>query len=459
MKYISTRGETEPMGFQDAVLTGLAPDGGLLVPEHIPDVSDKLDAWSSLGYADLAYEVLRLYTDFEDEELRGIVNRAYSTFRHEEVAPIVKAGPVHILELFHGPTLAFKDMAMQFLANVFEVVLAKREETLNILGSTSGDTGSAAIHGVRGKERIRIFMMHPDGRTSPLQALQMTSVLDDNVFNFAVDGTFDDCQGIMKSIFRDVDFKQKYKLGAVNSVNWCRVLAQVVYYFWAGLKMRRETGCERVRFAVPTGNFGNILAGFYATQMGLPVSKLVLATNENDILARFFNARDYQRADVVKTLSPSMDIQAASNFERFLYYRLDQDTGKIARTMRATEAGEGFSLELAPGHALDDLFVAGVGDTEDTLHRIREWAFYYDYILDPHTAVGVHVGLQHVHDAEPMVCLATAHPAKFPAALKGALGEEATHPVLEALKGGETRCQNAPNEEQVVRDAIESVVG
>jgi len=461
MNYISTRGETAPMGFQDAVLTGLAPDGGLLVPETIPDVRDRLEAWADLSYQDLSFEVLRLFTDFEDDDLRGIIERAYATFRVPEIAPVVEAGPVRILELFHGPTLAFKDMAMQILANVFEVVLAKRDAQLNILGSTSGDTGSAAIHGVRGKERIHIFMMHPDGRTSPLQALQMTSVLDSNVHNMAVDGTFDDCQGIMKSIFRDVSFKEQYTLGAVNSVNWCRVLAQIIYYFYAGLKVQRETGAKRVRFAVPTGNFGNILAGFYAAQMGLPVGKLILATNENDILSRFFKSRDYSRAGVVATLSPSMDIQAASNFERYLYYRLDRDAAKVATVMRATEAGEEFDAGIdpyAPHHA-DVLFTAGSGDTAATLHRIREWKFYYDYVLDPHTAVGVHVGMQHLHPDEPMVCLATAHPAKFPSAIEDAIGEAAVHPVLDALKGGKTRCVKLGNDESAVRKIIEETVG
>ncbi|MFT5496242.1 MAG: hypothetical protein ACI9TH_001640, partial [Kiritimatiellia bacterium] len=264
MRYISTRGKTEPMGFMDAVLTGLAPDGGLLIPESIPDVSSELDAWADLNYPDLAFEVFKRFTDIPEADLRGLVDRAYSTFHHPEIAPVVQVGDVYVLELFHGPTLAFKDMAMQFLSQVYDYVLEQRDETINILGATSGDTGSAAIHGVRGKERIRIFMMHPKGRTSPLQEKQMTSVLDDNVFNLAVDGTFDDCQLIMKSIFADVDFKTEHRLGAVNSVNWCRVLAQIVYYLWAGLKVMKANGAERVRFAVPTGNFGNILAGYYA---------------------------------------------------------------------------------------------------------------------------------------------------------------------------------------------------
>ncbi len=229
ISYISTRGQTAPMGFQDAVITGLAPDGGLLIPESTPDIQDELEAWAELSYQDLAFEVFRRFTDIPGEDLKDLVTESYTTFREEEIVPVVKAGPLHIAELFHGPTLAFKDVAMQFLSNVFEYILTRRNRHLNILGATSGDTGSAAIHGVHGMEHISIVMMHPDGRTSPLQEKQMTSVLDDNVFNLAVDGTFDDCQYIMKTIFTDVAFKEKFSLGAVNSVNWCRVLAQIVY--------------------------------------------------------------------------------------------------------------------------------------------------------------------------------------------------------------------------------------
>ena len=456
MQYTSTRGETAPFGFQDAVLTGLAPDGGLLVPERVPDVSAELERWAGLDYPDLAFEVLGRFADLEPEALRGVVDRAYATFRHPEVAPVVEVGPVRILELFHGPTLAFKDMAMQVLANVFEHLLAARGQRLNVLGSTSGDTGSAAIHGLRGRERTAVCMMHPDGRTSRLQALQMTTVLDANVHNLALDGTFDDCQRIMKAIFRDVDFKARHHLGAVNSVNWCRVLAQIVYYFWAGLRTLRDTGAARVRFAVPTGNFGNILAGFYAARMGLPVGKLVLATNENDILARFFHHRDYSRRDVVKTPSPSMDIQAASNFERFLHHRLDGDTDETARVMRAGESGQPIAPVLPGDHDMDELFTAGSGDTAQTLATIARHARDHGYTLDPHTAVGVHVAEQHLHDDEPMVCLATAHPAKFPDAIEQATGARPTHPVLEALEGAETRCVRIPNDEAAVRDYLEA---
>jgi threonine synthase len=319
------------MGFQDAVMEGLAPDGGLLLPDRLPDVSDQLAYWATLSYQDLTFEVLRRFVDLPAEDLKGLIRRSYERFTHAEIAPAWPVGPLWILELFHGPTLAFKDIALQFLGNFFDYTLRQRQTRLNILGATSGDTGSAAIHGARGRDRMNIFIMHPRGRTSPLQEKQMTSVLDANVHNLAIEGTFDDCQNIMKAIFRDTAFKGRYALGAINSVNWARVLAQIVYYFSSGLYVMARTGAARVSFAVPTGNFGDILAGWLAARMGLPIARLVLATNENDILSRFFNTGTYSLGDVVPTLSPSMDIQVASNFERYLYYRVGQDAAEAVR--------------------------------------------------------------------------------------------------------------------------------
>lgn len=438
------------MGFQDAVLTGLAPDGGLLIPESIPNIEHRLAEWSALNYADISFEVFKLFTDIPEADLRKLVDDAYADFRHRDVAPTVKVGDVHILELFHGPTLAFKDMAMQFLSQVYDYVLEQRDQHINILGATSGDTGSAAIHGVRGKERIRIFMMHPKGRTSPLQEKQMTSVLDGNVFNLAVDGTFDDCQRIMKSIFGDVEFKSAHQLGAVNSVNWCRVLAQVVYYLFSGLQVLKNSGAESLRFSVPTGNFGNILAGYIAKAMGLPVGKLILATNENDILSRFFNSGEYARGDVAATISPSMDIQVASNFERYLYYKLGGNTEKVVEVIRSfSETG---SVRLAEFQ--EDLFIAGVGRTSETMAAIKRYHDEYDYTLDPHTAVGVVVGEQHRDVNEPMICVATAHPAKFTAAITEAIGQEPHHEILDALADAETRCECIANDERAVREYI-----
>lgn len=455
MKYISTRGQTSPMAFQDAVLTGMAPDGGLLVPEQIPDVSAQLNAWSSLSYPELALEVFKLYTDIPENDLKRLVDASYSTFRHPDVAPVVPAGDLFILELFHGPTLAFKDIAMQFLSNCFDYILEERDLKLNILGSTSGDTGSAAIHGVRGKKRINIFMMHPKGKTSPLQEKQMTSVLDANVHNIAIEGTFDDCQGIMKSIFRDVAFKEKHALGAVNSVNWCRVMAQIVYYFYAGFRVMESTGSNKVSFSVPTGNFGNILAGYYAKRMGLPVERLILATNENDILSRFINTGTYSSGDVAHTISPSMDIQVASNFERYLYAVLDEDSSRVCEAMQSFEQAGRLSLDSESQAKVATTFAAASGDTAHTMEAIGRYAKNHNYILDPHTAVGVYAAEQLKPSGCPCVCLATAHPAKFPDAIQEAAGNSPTHPVLDALGDSETRCDELSSDEQLVRHYLD----
>jgi len=440
----------EPVGFLDAVMTGLAPDGGLLLPESLPDVSGKLEPWKNLSYQELAFEVMRLFaTDIPSADLKALIEKSYSTFRTLDVAPVIPVNGFHILELWHGPTLAFKDVALQFLGNLFEYVLEKRGGELNILGATSGDTGSAAIYGVHGKKNIRIFIMHPKGRTSPVQEKQMTSVLDDNVFNLAVEGTFDDCQHLMKSIFSDVKFKEKYSLGSVNSVNWARVLAQIVYYFYAFFRVQETTGAEQVQFAVPTGNFGDIMAGYIAVQMGLPVKKLILATNENNILSRFFNTGVYSMGDVVPTISPSMDIQVASNFERYLYYRLGKDSAKLCELMRGFAKNKSLTV---PGS--DDLFTAGEANTAQTLAMIKKCYEQESYILDPHTAVGVAVAERFADSTVPTICLATAHPAKFNEAIQQAIGIAAHHPALDKLANAETRCDTIANDESAIRDYL-----
>jgi len=362
-----------------------------------------------------------------------------------------------VLELFHGPTLAFKDVALQFLGNLFAHILTARGATMNILAATSGDTGSAAIYGVRGKPGIRIFVMHPEGRTSRTQALQMTSVLDANVHNLAVQGTFDDCQSILKAIFNDLPFKQDYHLGAVNSINWARVLAQIVYYFYGAFRVMDATGCARVRFTVPTGNFGDVFAGYLAARMGLPIDRLVLATNENDILYRFFTSGVYARGPVQPTLSPSMDIQVASNFERYLYYRTGGDVARVCRLMTTFRDAGQFTLPPAPDG--DSLLVAGRGDSAATLRTIRACFERYGYLLDPHTAVGYHVADDHLDGAIPMICLATAHPAKFGDAIMEATGRDlAHHPLLDALDGAPTRCTTVPADVAAVRAFVSQVV-
>ena len=459
MQYVSTRGQTPPLGFQDAVMTGLARDGGLLLPADIPRLSDRLPAWQRLSYADLAFEIMRLYADLPGRHLREIVDRSYGTFRHPDITPVVCADGIHVVELFHGPTLAFKDIALQFLGNVFEYVLEQSDRELNILAATSGDTGSAAICGVRGREHIRIFVMHPHGRVSPTQERQMTTVLDGNVFNVAVKGTFDDCQRIMKDLFNDLAFKDRYALGTVNSINWARVLAQIVYYFFAAFRVMRLTGADRVQVAVPTGNFGDIFAGYVACQMGLPISRLVLATNENDILARFFNTGDYNRGPVQATISPSMDIQAASNFERYLYYRVGADPVALRDQMRQFAATGRLNLAPHANGAIDDIIVAGSAATADTKATIREFWTRHHYLLDPHTAVGVHVARRHLRPDEPMLCLATAHPAKFGQAIRDAVGHDlAHHPILDELMDLPTRCAVLPPSAAAVRAHLEQII-
>ena len=453
IRYISTRGAQAPLAFKDAVMTGLARDGGLLIPDRIPDVSSRLEEWKDLDYPELAFEIIRLFTDdIPETRLKELISAAYATFAHPEVVPVVKAGNLHILELFHGPTLAFKDVALQFLGRLFEEILEERNGRLNILAATSGDTGSAAICGVRGQKRVNIFVMHPHGRVSPLQERQMTSVLDDNVFNLAVKGSFDDCQLIMKTLFNDLPFKDAHALGTVNSVNWARVLSQIVYYFYAAFHVMEETGAAQVQFSVPTGNFGDILAGWYAKRMGLPIRRLVLATNENDILARFFNTGVYAKGQVVPTVNPSMDIQVASNFERWLYYKVGADPKEVCRLMSQFALQGRMEIARSGKDSVDLEIVAGASDTRRTLGAIQRYNEKYRYLMDPHTAAGVFVAEQYNELEDPMICLATAHPAKFPQAIQDATGQDlAHHPVLDALRNAKTRCEVVENSAEAVK--------
>ncbi|MBN1956585.1 MAG: threonine synthase [Desulfuromonadales bacterium] len=424
MNYCSTRGEIRGLKFTQAVMMGLADDGGLLLPESIPVLSaEELRRLSTLTYPELAFAVISKFADdIPPEDLREIIERSYSSFNHPQVTPVTKQDDLYILELFHGPTLAFKDVALQFLGNLFEYLLNRSGQRMNIIGATSGDTGSAAIYGVRGKKNINIFILHPKGKVSPVQELQMTTVTDDNVFNIAVEGTFDDAQAIVKEIFGDLDFKSKHALGAVNSINWARVLAQVVYYFYAWFQISQENQASQFEVSVPTGNFGDIFAGFVAKRMGLPIHRLILATNENNILSRFINHGDYSTADVHHSLSPSMDIQIASNFERYLYYLLDEQADQVLGMMDqfAHERKMVFSSQQIE-KVQQEFSAASVNDLE-TLDTIRQFHALTGYILDPHTAVGVAVGKKLRDPKLPLVCLATAHPAKFGDAVAEATG-------------------------------------
>jgi threonine synthase len=380
-----------------------------------------------------------------------LVNKSYSAFDHEKVTPVVPVDDFFVLELFHGPTLAFKDIALQFLGNVFEYILAERNETLNILGATSGDTGSAAIEAVRGKTNINIFILFPEGKTSPVQEMQMTTVLDPNVFNIAVDGSFDDCQMLMKDIFSDLEFKDEYKLGAVNSVNWARVLAQIVYYFYAWYQLGKP---EAFDVSVPTGNFGDIFAGYIARRMGLPINKLILATNSNDILARFFKTGVYQRGEVYFSESPAMDIQVSSNFERYLYYQLDGSCEKVGQFMTSFLESGVARLDFNT-RGFDETFLTGSVSDAQTLETIRLVHESDNYLIDPHTAVGIKIGQELRKAGIPLLCLSTAHPAKFEDAICRALPDIAPHhPRLQRLKDLPTRKESIAADAGAVKDLI-----
>ena len=444
-------------------MTGQAGDGGLLMPERLPDLSRCLGSWRDLSYPELAFELLRRFTDDVPEaDLGAIVERSYcagedgSGFDTPEIAPVVPLGDLYLLELFHGPTLAFKDLALQLLGHLFDYELERSGETLNVLGATSGDTGSAAIAALRGKSNVRVFILFPEGRTSRLQELQMTTVADANVHCIAVEGTFDDCQGIMKALFNDAAFKARWRLGAINSVNCVRLLAQVVYYFHAWLRLGPDLPDGRLSFSVPTGNFGDVFAGFLAAEMGLPIERLILATNENDILDRFFRTGVYRRGEVRRTPSPSMDIQVASNFERYLWWRLGRDGAGVASFMDTFDArGEArLDRDRDRGGPEPGRLVSGSADRAATLDAVERWYRETGRVLDPHTAVGVRVAEDLRGDA-PTVCLATAHPGKFPDAAPS--GATVDHPRLAGLDDRPARKVVLPNDAARVARHIEAV--
>lgn len=457
--YVSTRGQAGRRSFEDVLLAGLAEDGGLFVPETWPAFSAaELRAMRGLDYPALAARILAPFTVgcFTEADILRLARRAYDPFDHAATAPLRHlAGDRWLLELFHGPTLAFKDFAMQLLAAMFDEVLERRGETLTIVGATSGDTGAAAVHAFAGKGRIRIAMLHPEGRVSPVQRRQMTTVDAGNVLNLAVRGTFDDCQDLVKAMFNDVPFRQELTLSAVNSINWARVVAQSVYYVWAGLRLGAPE--RSIAFAVPTGNFGNVYAGRVAAAIGLPIEKLVVATNENDILARFLASGRYERSTVVPTTSPSMDIQVASNFERLL---LELDHGDAERTrgrMQAFAQSGGFAVDTE----LPPLLAGGSADQALVGRTIAATLQATGELVDPHTGVALAVAQRHdLPPGVPLVTLATAHPAKFPDAVEAATGVVPTLPARYAdLMTRTERCTGVDNDLAAVETAIRDTFG
>ena len=423
MKYISTRGGAPAQNFEQVLLTGLAPDGGLYVPAEIPRLSlDEIRSYKNLSYPELA---LKIITPFIDDEipatqLRQIIEQSYANFDDPKVAPLRKLGDNEwILELYHGPTLAFKDFALQVLGRLLGYVLTKNDKRVVILGATSGDTGSAALEGCRHSDQVDIFILHPHNRVSDVQRKQMTTVIGDNVFNLAVEGNFDDCQRIVKAAFADQSFlPDDRQLVAVNSINWARIMMQIVYYFSAALELGAPE--QPVSFSVPTGNFGDIYAGYLAREMGLPIDRLVVATNKNDILHRFISSNDYSTTDLTHTFSPSMDILVSSNFERYLFDLFDRDSEKLKEFM-ARFGSEALSVSAQQWQRLNDCFDSASVDDATTCEVIAQVYQESGILLDPHTAVGVKAArLCNKNDSVPMIMLATAHPAKFSDAISAA---------------------------------------
>jgi threonine synthase len=423
VKYISTRGQAPALDFEDVVLTGLAPDGGLYVPETLPEFSqEEIASWAGLSYEELAFKIMAPFVSgaVSDAELKQIISEAYSSFRHDAIAPLVQtAHNEWILELFQGPTLAFKDFALQFLGHLLDHLLKKRQQKVVVMGATSGDTGSAAIEGCRRCDNIDIYILHPHKRVSDVQRRQMTTVLEDNVHNIALEGNFDDCQNMVKASFGDQSFlPEDRQLVAVNSINWARIMAQIVYYFYAGLALGAPA--RSVSFSVPTGNFGDIFAGYLAKRMGLPIDQLVIATNSNDILHRCLSGNDHSKQPLQHTLSPSMDIMVSSNFERMLFDLYDRDGDKIRGLMEDFKSGAMHLDESALSKARE-LFSSYKVDDDVMLEVIRDVFERTEYLMDPHTAIGLKAARETRRRQDiPMVCLATAHPAKFPEAVRKA---------------------------------------
>ncbi|MBI58428.1 MAG: threonine synthase [Spongiibacter sp.] len=420
MKYISTRGKAPALNFEDVLLTGLAPDGGLYVPETLPQFSrEQIAAWSSLSYPDLAFEIVQPFVagSIPDADLKAIIDDSYRDFRHPAIAPLVQLGHNEwVLELFQGPTLAFKDFALQMLGRLLDYVLEKRQQKVVVMGATSGDTGSAAIQGVKRCENVDIFILHPYQRVSEVQRRQMTTVKGDNIHNIALRGHFDHCQAMVKASFADQGFlPEGRQLVAVNSINWARIMAQIVYYFYAAYALGAPD--RKVSFSVPTGNFGDIYAGYLAKQMGLPIEQLVVATNRNDILHRFISSNQFEKHDLQHTLSPSMDIVVSSNFERMLFDCFDRDGAAIADLMQRMNTGT-TSIPASAFDRVRELFASASVDDEQTVATIASVYDECEYLLDPHSAIGVKAARDCWRDRSiPMVTLATAHPAKFPEAV------------------------------------------
>ena len=454
MRYVSTRDNSKEYSFEDVFIKGLADDGGLYVPTSLKKFSsNKLSELKNLNYNDLSTEIINLFSsDFiSKDDLSSLIKKSYSTFREKDVVKISNIGDLKLLELFHGPTLAFKDIAMQFIGNLYEYYLSKNNKKINIVVATSGDTGAAAIDAIKGKSNLNIFVLHPNNRISPVQRKLMTTVEDENVFNIAIDGNFDDCQNIVKQMFSDLDFSKSINMSGVNSINWARIIAQAVYYFYTYFKLDSN---KPITFSVPTGNFGDVFAGYLAKQMGLPIDKLIVATNENDILHRAISNGDYVSKKVKETLSPSMDIQLASNFERLIYYVNNSNSEITSDIMKKIKQNE-YKIDKSNLDIIQKDFVSESCNENETLEIIKKNFEKNNIILDPHTAVGV--GAAHKLSFNDCVVLSTAHPCKFPAATDNAINKHEELPQeLQYVHGKEENFQLLKNDTEAVKIFVKS---
>ena len=454
MRYVSTRDNSKEYSFEEVFIKGLADDGGLYVPTSLKKFSLKeLSDLKNLNYNNLSTEIISLFSsDFiSKKDLSSLIKKSYSTFREKDVVKISSIGDLKLLELFHGPTLAFKDIAMQFIGNLYEYYLSKNNKKINIVVATSGDTGAAAIDAIKGKSNLNIFVLHPNNRISPVQRKLMTTVEDENVFNIAIDGNFDDCQNIVKQMFADLDFSKSINMSGVNSINWARIIAQAVYYFYTYFKLDVD---KPISFSVPTGNFGDVFAGYLAKEMGLPIDKLIVATNENDILHRAISNGDYVSKKVKETLSPSMDIQLASNFERLIYYVNNSNSDITADIMKRIKQNE-YQIDKSNLEIIQKDFISESCNEDETLEIIKENFEKNNIILDPHTAVGV--GAVHKLSFNDCVVLSTAHPCKFPAATDKAINKHEDLPKeLQYVFDKEENFQLLKNDTEEVKNFVKS---
>ena len=456
MNYVSTRNNKNELNFKDVFIKGLADDGGLFVPKNVKSLnSEDLDKLRNLSYNDLACEILNLFcSDFiNKKDLKTIITKSYSTFREKEVVKISNLGSIKLLELYHGPTLAFKDIAMQFIGNLYDYYLSKNNDFLNVVVATSGDTGAAAIDAIKGKNNMNIFVLHPNNKISKVQRKLMTTGNEKNVFNIAIDGNFDDCQNLVKAMFSDLEFSKSIKMTGVNSINWARIIAQAVYYFYTCFKLNSS---KSISFSVPTGNFGDVFAGYLAKKMGLPIDKLIVATNQNDILHRAISKGEYISKKVEQTISPSMDIQLASNFERLIYYINNSNSEITAEIMKKIKENV-YQIDKINLESIQKDFVSGSCNENETLDIIKKYYEKDNVILDPHTAVGV--GVANKLSLNDCVVLSTAHPCKFPDATENAIKKHENLPKeLEHVLNKDENFEVLKNDIEVVKNFVRSKI-